>query len=125
MANKKFNAKKAKKQLDVLWSRWIRERDRICRKCKKADSSQAAHIFGRGNLSTRWDIQNGLGMCYYCHIFWAHREPVEFTLWVQGEIGRGMFEDLRRKSRKIYDHSNLKTDYERIKKELTLPVKMV
>ena len=118
MKNEKFNPKKAKKELDILWSRRIRERDHICRKCKKAPASQAAHIFGRGNLTTRWDPCNGLGMCYYCHIIWAHREPVEFTLWVKDEIGGLIFENLRRKSMEIYDSSNLRADYPKIKEEL-------
>lgn len=115
---KSFNAKKAKKILDILWSKYIRERDKICRKCKKAPASQAAHIFGRGNLTTRWLPANGLGMCYYCHIIWAHREPVEFTLWVKEQIGERNFNDLRIKALTIYDSSGLKADFEKIKETL-------
>lgn len=119
MKAEKFNAKKAKKQLDILWSKAVRERDKVCRKCRKAPASQGAHIFGRGNLSTRWEPSNGLGMCYYCHIIWAHREPVEFTLWVKEEIGVRNFKSLQEQARKIYDSSNLKADYEKIKATLS------
>jgi hypothetical protein len=116
--SKQFNAKKAKKELDIFWSLAIRKRDKKCRHCKKAPASQAAHIFGRGNLSTRWSPENGFGMCYYCHILWAHREPVEFTIWAQEEIGMARFVELRKKAKTIYDSSNLKADYETIKKTL-------
>lgn len=98
---KPFNVKKAKKQLDIQWSLVIRGRDKICRRCKKAPASQAAHIFTRNNLSTRWDSENGFGMCYYCHIIWAHREPIEFTLWTQEEIGMARFVALREKTKQI------------------------
>lgn len=108
---KPFNIKRAKKVLDILWSKKVRDRDKICRKCKKAPASQAAHIFGRGNLSTRWVLENGLGLCYYCHIIWAHREPVEFTLWVKSEIGEEEFNRLHLISRQMYDASDFKDDF--------------
>ena len=70
------------KKCDVLWIKIIRARDKHCQKCG-AKASQAAHIFSRSNHGLRYDLQNGIGMCYYCHLYWAHRSPVEFTLWVQ------------------------------------------
>lgn len=115
---KKFNAKKTKKELDILWSRFIRRRDPICQKCGKTQSSQGAHIFGRGNLSTRWDVSNGVGLCFFCHLYWAHREPVEFTLWIIGKMGEEAFGSLKKKSQEIFDSSELKNRAEEIKKEL-------
>lgn len=89
-----------KKKLDILWSKQIRERDRICQKCGKAKASQAAHIISRGNLSTRWNPKNGIGMCYYCHIIWAHRKPLEFVDWLETKFGRMAMMKLREESRK-------------------------
>ena len=86
--------------LDRLWSKAIRRRDPICRKCCSAPATQAAHIFTRNNMSTRWDLENGIGMCYYCHIVWSHREPAEFVDWVKKHIlGIVRFKALERKSR--------------------------
>lgn len=116
---KKWNIKKAKKDLDILWSKFIRRRDPTCEKCGKTGSTQAAHIFSRGNLSTRWLPSNGIGLCFYCHLYWGHREPVEFTLWIMERMGKENFAALKKKSQKIYDPSNLKADYERIQSELT------
>lgn len=115
---KPFNKKKAKKELDTLWSLAVRRRDRFCRRCKKALSTQAAHIFSRGNLSTRWDVENGWGADYYCHIVWSHREPLEFSEWIKNELGEKNFNALKKKSQKIYDPSNFKADFPKIKETL-------
>lgn len=118
MKNAKFNPKKSKKQLDILWSKAVRDRDKCCQKCGGTGGLQAAHIFSRGNLTTRWDKTNGIALCYACHIHWAHRRPVEFTLWVVERLGKVRFAVLKRKSQKIYDSSDLKKDQEKIKEEL-------
>jgi len=116
---KKFNVKKAKRELDTLFSRAIRSRDKVCQKCLSSPASQAAHIFTRGNLTTRWDKDNALGLCYPCHIHWAHRKPVEFTLWIIERMGEENFATLRKKAKTIYDSSNFKADFARIKAELS------
>jgi hypothetical protein len=119
MKPKPFNVKRAKKQLDTLWSRAIRDRDGYCQKCGALGVGQAAHIFSRRNLTTRWDKENGVTLCYACHIHWAHRRPVEFALWVMEKLGREKFKALEKRTREPYDSSNFKTDFEKIKKTLT------
>jgi hypothetical protein len=93
--------KKIEKKLDKKCSEIIRKRDPICRKCKKTKSTQCAHIFNRGNKATRWDLDNMIGLCYYCHIFWAHRCPVEFAEWVKKEIGATKYNKIKKKSETI------------------------
>jgi hypothetical protein len=112
---------KIKKELDVLFSKYIRARDPICVKCLRGQPTQCAHIFGRGKISTRWDENNALGLCFYCHLYWAHREPVEFTLWVQERMGAKQFAALKKKANTPYDSSNLRTDAEKLKQSLTSP----
>ncbi len=90
---------KLKKKADTLFSRFIRKRDKICQKCRKTEARQCAHIFSRNNQTVRWDEENCVGMCYYCHIIWSHREPAEFIEWVQGWMGMERFEKLRKKSK--------------------------
>lgn len=89
------------KKLDSTCSLKVRERDKFCRKCRKAPASQAAHIFSRSNMATRWDLRNLLGMCFYCHLYWGHREPVEFTLWVKKELGEELFRELELLARSV------------------------
>lgn len=112
------NPAKIKKELDILFSKFIRARDPVCVKCLKGRPTQCAHIFGRGRLSTRWDTENAYGLCYYCHLMWAHREPVEFTLWVQERMGKQKFKALEKRARTIFDSSELKNRAEEIKKQL-------
>ena len=91
---------KQRDKLDKLWSQAVRKRDGICQRCRKTKASQAAHIFGRSNMATRWDLMNGIGLCYFCHIIWAHRQPVEFTLWVQSRL-KDDFKKLQTKAQGI------------------------
>jgi hypothetical protein len=74
---------KLKAQCDDLWSKVIRQRDGKCAfvHCIN-DSAQAHHIFGRKNLSTRWDTRNGITLCYYHHKIIAHGEPEFFRRWL-------------------------------------------
>ena len=111
--NKRSNLTKLKKEADRLFSIFIRNRDKICRKCKKAKASQCAHIFSRSNLSVRYDEMNALGFCFYCHLIWSHREPVEFTQWVESELG-AEFKKLEKRARKLgkVDYNQIIKTYE-------------
>lgn len=100
--------KKLSKENDILWSKIIRLIYPICQKCRKGKSTQAAHIFSRSNHATRWEIKNGIGLDYYCHLYWAHRAPVEFTEWIKETIGLRTFNWLKKKANdKTYQY-NLK-----------------
>lgn len=71
---RKFNKKSYKKKLDSLWSEIVRGRDKVCMTCGKTETLQAHHAIvrkGQSN-STRWDLENGVTMCYYCHICQLH-----------------------------------------------------
>lgn len=86
-------------KLDTMWSLAVRLRDNYTdRKTGVRDMRkghmEAMHIFSRANYSTRWLIENGLTGSYYTHIMWAHRNPVEFTLWAQEEVGEQMWKRL-------------------------------
>ena len=103
------------RQNDILWSKNIRTRDKLCRKCKRAKATQAAHFFSRNNYSVRWDLRNGWGADFYCHILWAHRNPLEFSEWAKEELGKD-YGLLRKKARGL-SHYSMK-DLEGIKKTL-------
>lgn len=55
----------------------------FCERCGKTEHHllQHAHVIPRTNLFLRWDIFNALCLCYSCHLFWAHKNPLEFTEW--------------------------------------------
>lgn len=51
-------------------------------RCGKTFNLQCAHIIGRRNHRLRYDPQNGIALCYACHIHYAHKEPIAFTRWL-------------------------------------------
>ena len=108
------------KKLDNLWSKVVRERDNYtCQHCGRHHKQvQAAHIFSRNNKSTRWDPDNGVTLCYYCHIQWAHREPVEITKWVINRLGEKKFNELERKANEIVRNIDYEAIEEKLKKLL-------
>jgi len=114
------NAKKAhikkEKELDKLWSKAVRTRDKYaCQKCGKVNKRvHAAHIYSRIHKNTRWDTKNGITLCHYCHIFWSHRQPVEFTEWIKEKIGTRRFNSLKKKSDTLLKNPN----YSIIKRKL-------
>lgn len=57
--------------LDVLFSKVIRSRaNNQCQRClkwKEFKELQCAHCWGRRKKSVRWDIDNALALCFWCH----------------------------------------------------------
>ena len=91
------------KKLDKLVSQIVRLRG-VCARCGKGAEQitlQCAHIYGRRNLSVRFDQENCLALCYACHFHWAHREPILFTEFVQEYLGEERYTSLKHKARSI------------------------
>ena len=103
---KQITVPKLKAKLDIIFSLRVRERDGFkCQKCGKVQKhNHCAHICSRNNLSVRYELDNAVCLCYYCHLMRAHREPVEFVLWVKNKIGEILFEKLRNQSQIIIDN---------------------
>lgn len=88
-----------KECLDTQWSQLIRNRDKVCLKCKGRNNLHAAHIYSRAKHSVRWDLQNGVTLCYKCHYHWAHQYPIEFTEWIKERFSESEYEELRARAR--------------------------
>ena len=77
----KTNRAKLTKKLDELWSKKVRERDNKCVLCGKhigdVKKLQAHHwiVTRARSLKYRWDIRNGISLCYGCHICQVHHNP--------------------------------------------------
>ena len=81
---------------DRLFSLAVRKRDGFtCQKCGVENKNvHCAHIFSRRNLRLRFEMLNAVTLCYYCHIFWSHREPLEFAAWIQEYLGEKKWRQL-------------------------------
>ena len=67
----------------------------VCLKCQQARVLQAAHILGKGaHNGIRFDLENVIGLCLRCHIFWCHRDPVGFVDWIN-ELFPGRIDKLK------------------------------
>lgn len=66
--------KRLKTKCDKLWSEAVRTRDGECVLCGKKDSLSAHHWIhskAQGN-NQRWNIKNGITLCFACHIYKVH-----------------------------------------------------
>jgi hypothetical protein len=80
--------------LDILFSRFIRLRAaNTCQRCgkyKDFKELQTAHCWGRRKKSVRWDEDNALALCFYCHKIIDGEDPDAkkelFTKYL-GEVG--------------------------------------
>lgn len=95
---KKKKLKKIKeKKVDEVFSKWIRCRDGRCLKCGTQNNLQCAHVFSRTARSVRWFENNAITLCYKCHMFWAHKNPIEFTEFIKSHLGTRKFNELKKK----------------------------
>lgn len=91
---KKVKKNKSKKteerELDDIWKLRVKERDEyVCQVCKKkveGRNCHAHHILPKGIKGCRWDINNGITLCYNHHkvgLFSAHMNAVWFAFWLK------------------------------------------
>ena len=103
----KTERRKLRDQLDKLWSEIVKQRaGNVCeyKTCSKTAYLNAHHIFGRSNLSVRWDLDNGVCLCPKHHTLgnWsAHKSPIEFIEWLKQRRGNEWYEDLRKKANTV------------------------
>ena len=102
---KKSKRKKLTDRLDGLCREIIRTRDgNRCQKCNKPVKNQNAHCShviprSRGN-ALRWDLLNLKLLCFFCHIFWWHKDILSSAIWFK-EKYPVRFEYLEKRKREI------------------------
>jgi hypothetical protein len=87
---KRITNKKEIKDLDIAWTKKVKDRDnwtcQICKKKVSGHNCQAHHILPKTIKLTRWDINNGITLCYQHHKvgkFSAHMNAIWFTFWLK------------------------------------------
>lgn len=98
---------KLKKELDSIFSRFIRLRNAdddgyvSCVTCLKVDhwkNLQCGHFMSRRHSSTRWDEDNCQVQCYSCNVMQQGKQ-YEFSKWLDKTFGEGKSDELLIKSR--------------------------
>lgn len=99
-----------------MWRRVIHEKyNGRCAICGK-EPIQCHHIFSRRFSVVRWDVDNGIGLCYFHHHRFAHSDYERFRDVVIELIGQDVFEALKERA---YSGKKLTLlDLDRIKEEL-------
>jgi len=84
-------------RLDALVSQIVRKN-----RCKRCASwaSEPAHVFGRKNLSVRWDFDNVIPLCRRCH-GWAHGHEEKFKEFVRMIFGDERYDKLVLKANSV------------------------
>ena len=96
---KKTERQKLEKKLDDLWRRCIQVRDKTCRICNHDGRLEAHHIMGRRHKATRWDIENGILLCWNHHVKYGHADPENLRDNMIDCIGIEKYNALKEKSR--------------------------
>lgn len=114
---------KLRKECDKLWSEAVRTRDgNKCVLCGSNSHCQAhhwCHTKAQGN-ATRWDINNGITLCYTCHLYKVHSGAAYYMDMAKNAairiIGQKAYEELvTPKEPRIFNELEM----EEIKKHLT------
>ena len=87
---RKITEKGKARQLDEIWKRNVYTRDenkcQVCGTEVSGHNKQAHHIIPKGIKGMRWDLNNGITLCYRHHKigrFSAHLNAVWFTYWLK------------------------------------------
>lgn len=100
---------KYKKELDTIFSQFIRLRDAdgngicYCVTCGKPypwKEIQNGHFISRSKLATRFDEDNCHAQCYGCNVC-HYGEVIKYMLWMENQYGRQFVDKLIKKSEEI------------------------
>lgn len=107
MPKKEKTLAKLKKELDSIFSRYIRLRnadgetgDAICVTCGKIDhwkKLQNGHFMSRRHQITRWDEDNCQCQCYSCNVMQQGKQ-YQYSIWLDDKYGKGKADELLQKS---------------------------
>lgn len=87
----------AERRCKFLWSSIIRAPGK-CEKCGKWQSLQAAHILPKGMYrNMRFELDNGMCLCYYCHFHDWHKDVLATKDWFEKKWP-GRYERLKLKA---------------------------
>ena len=95
----KSEIEKLKKKLDIIFSRYIRQRDKgQCYTCPKKDDPkymQCGHFNPRQYFSTRWDERNNHCQCYACNILY-NGQPSRYAQHLMQDYGKNIINELEK-----------------------------
>lgn len=105
---------KKEKQLDIIWSKAIKERvSNKCELCSEKYNLSAHHIINKSkSKGLRWKMENGMCLCFNCHRM-AHDFPNKFKEKIKDMVD---YKELEYRGNQVSKYIDLKKEEENIKK---------
>ena len=101
---RKKTTSQLKKQLDKVFSLYVRTRDRgmciTCGRVAEVKEVQAGHYVSRSHLSLRWDEKNVNCQCVGCNVF-KHGSLDTYALRLREMYGDGILRELNAKKHQM------------------------
>ena len=85
---------KLRRKADIVFSKWIRSRDKKCFTCGATTNLQNGHFISRGKNNTRFDEENCHTQCVRCNVFLNGNYPIYAM-----KLGEKMVKELVRRGR--------------------------
>lgn len=135
MKKKAKTLPKLKKELDSIFSRFIRLKDADengiaeCVTCGKKDhwkKLQNGHFMSRRHQSIRWDEDNCGVQCYSCNVMQQGKQ-YEYSIYIDKKHGKGKADELLLKSKQSLklDYFDFETMIKRYKEEVEFHLKRI
>ncbi|MBR1146688.1 HNH endonuclease [Bradyrhizobium sp. AUGA SZCCT0431] len=88
------------KTADGKFSMWIRQRDGMCRRCKRTGIGlDNSHYWRRDMKRTRFDPKNCIALCRDCHTAWERHQNNEYKAFMVEWLGRDEYDALEERAR--------------------------
>lgn len=113
---KRARLKKSKpttsKKADILFSKWIRERDQKCLRCGKTTNLTCSHYWSRIHSATRYDPDNCDTLCWLpCHYTWEHEKHGDYRDFKLKQLGPKRYKALESRARSNMPRMQAITDF--------------
>ena len=103
-------------KLKKLLHQLVVVRDKKCLKCGSKGILHASHIYPKGVYKdVEFDPDNLKALCYRCHLYWWHKNPIEASDWFKTTYPK-WYKKLRKKAMQpigvvkpklVYDYKKL------------------
>lgn len=115
----KKNRKKLVKELDNVFSLFIRARDKRCVVCGTKNKLTCGHLFSRVAYSTRWHELNSHAQCRGCNMRHEY-DFYPYQRWFVGQFGEGLYDYLYKvhKRKRKFNNDEIEQMTQRYQKKL-------
>lgn len=95
------------KKADEEFSKYIRKRDKKCKRCGTKNNLTCSHFWGRQHKGTRFDPDNCVAVCWMpCHkYYWEKEKQGQYRDFMLNWLGPARYELLRMKANGTYPQS--------------------